>query len=715
MPNMIPAQNHRHFLLIEGELEDCLAYFLNLSQALENPLLVASDITIFDHLAQDSNQQEQAMSVIPSGKLKQQLGQSHEAVFMDIEQGLSANAISLIAGTVKGGGLFVLSLRRLSHWLTQEDSEQARYLPWPLTQEEAKPYFKRYFLDKLALSSVKHITLVQGQLPESPLPKLAKNNIALSVTQEQTDLINQVKTFAHVAVQNRNIKSSQLIIAHRGRGKSTALGMALAQLTNSALAIRFAITGPNKAALGQLEASYHRALNDQTSALNPLFLSPDSLIHSPKTLDLLIVDEAAALPLPMLKALFEGYHQLIFSSTDHGYEGAGKGFGIKFTDYLKQESQKVERLTLNEPVRWAQGDKLEAFIDALLLLDNTVTINMTTRLSNSLEIQQIKHGGWFQNNDLLRDCFTLLVSAHYQTSPDDIRWILDDPSVDTWILKDHDQIVSTAILTKEGQLDETLALDVARGTRRPRGHLLPQSLLAHEGHLDAGKHSYWRISRIASQNLQQNQGHASRLLSAISDAGKEADLDFICSSFAANYDVLNFWQKNGFICIRLGTTRDQASGCYSVMMIKPLNQKAQLTANVYQRHYLSNTGHNLVKDYPDIEAQLAQELLYQGPYYLDSKTDSNEPFKQIENDKDKQDLMFFAHHHRPYATIRAQLYRRYTALGYDVKSADGEQGIRLLREAVTQPIRTADFTQFQLNSKKAIDKALRRAVAQYLL
>jgi|GEM_PF-1089014 len=723
MTDMIPAQNHRHFYLIEGELADCLGYFFSLSQALKKPLLVASDTRIFETGSGDANKQRQDITVIPNSKLKQQLGQSHEAVFMDIEQGLSANAISLIAGTIKGGGLFVLSLRHLSRWLAQEDAEQARYLPWPLTVKNAKPYFKQYFLETLRLSGNPHIKLDQGQLPVKALSRLAHNNSPLSATPEQVDLINRVQSFADKSIHNKNhqLTSSQLIIAHRGRGKSTALGMALAQLTNTNMAIHFAITGPNKAALAQLESSYHRELNDKTRAPSALFFSPDSLIHMPTRLDLLIVDEAAALPLPMLKALFERYHQLIFSSTDHGYEGAGKGFTIKFTDFLKQVSQHHENLTLNEPIRWAKGDKLEAFIDTLLFLhygDNLCNVNklkVNTKSSNPLETLCIKHGGWSLNTRLLNDCFTLLVSAHYQTSPDDIRWILDDPSVNTWILKDQDKIVSTAILTEEGQLDESLAIDVARGTRRPRGHLLPQSLLAHEGHLDAGKHSYWRISRIASQSLQQNLGHASHLLASIFHAGSMANIDFICSSFAASYDVLNFWQKNGFICIRLGTTRDQASGCYSVMMIKALNPRAQLKADLYQQHYLSNTKLNLAKDYPDINAELTQKLLHQAPNAVSPNADTNTSFKQIEDDKDRQDLALFAHHHRPYATIRAQLYRRYIAQGYDVEGVDGEQGIRLLREALTKPIRESDFTQFKLNSKKAIDRALRHAVAQHLI
>ncbi len=41
-----------------------------------------------------------------------------------------------------------------------------------------------------------------------------------------------------------------------------------------------------------------------------------------------------------------------------------------------------------------------------------------------------------------------------------------------------------AIVTSEGQLTNELSQAVLEGTRRPRGHLIPQSLLAHEGHKD---------------------------------------------------------------------------------------------------------------------------------------------------------------------------------------------------------------------------------------
>ncbi|EAQ67796.1 hypothetical protein MED121_17754 [Marinomonas sp. MED121] len=708
MPDINPAQHHRHFLLLEGDLDACLAYFFSLSKNARQPILAAPDLDVFNPI---KHPKLETCLRIPNKNLKQVLGQSHEAVFLDIEEGLSASAISLIAGTIKGGGVLVLSLRNQETWFNQEDIEQAKYLPWPLTSKDALANFKHVFWHKLNSSHVQLRKVSANDLPDSPLPKIAANQ-GLVATDEQTKLIQALVEFslnAHAKKKaNQPVFSSRLIIAHRGRGKSTALGIALAKIHQTKGDIKLAITGPNKAALTQVELSYQKALQAETH--KGLFYSPDSLIHTPQDIDVLIVDEAAALPLPMLKALFEHYHQLVFSSTDHGYEGAGKGFGLKFKTYLKTKSQSFEQLELTKPIRWQSDDPLEAFINQLLLQQDSDS-PQTNAVHKAPLYQQIHHKDWQKYYLSLESCFNLLVSAHYQTSPNDIRWILDDPSVNTWLMKDQNQLISTAIISEEGLLEATLAKAVAEGIRRPRGHLLPQSLLAHEGHLDAGDYSYWRISRIASQSHLQQQGYASKLLTKIGQTGIEDKIDFLSASFAATFDVVNFWQKNGFICVRLGTARDQASGCYSVMMLKPLNSKAEQQACLYHAFYLSNLKQNLERDYPEIDGKLAQALKQNSASHYQFSPLEMSTFKALEAAKDIQDLNLFAHHHRPYETIRAQLYRSVIAK----KEMGQAQEMALLEEAALKPIRAANFTQFNLLSKKAIDKALRQSVALNLL
>jgi len=53
--------------------------------------------------------------------------------------------------------------------------------------------------------------------------------------------------------------------------------------------------------------------------------------------ELLVIDEAAAIPLPLVKNMFGSY--LVFiSSTVNGYEGTGRSLSLKLIDSLRKQS-----------------------------------------------------------------------------------------------------------------------------------------------------------------------------------------------------------------------------------------------------------------------------------------------------------------------------------------------------------------------------------------
>ncbi len=132
---------------------------------------------------------------------------------------------------------------------------------------------------------------------------------------------------------------------------------------------------------------------------------------------------------------------------------------------------------------------------------------------------------------------------------------------------------------------------------------------------------------------------------------QQQKIDFLSTSFAVTTETLSFWQKNGFLCVRLGTAKDQASGSYSVMMLKPLNENAQTKTLIWHQYYLTNLAINLPRDYPDISIDLAKKL--RNTPLKESKFSTLTTF----TNKDRKDLHLFTHHHRPYLTIRAQLTR----------------------------------------------------------
>lgn len=69
----------------------------------------------------------------------------------------------------------------------------------------------------------------------------------------------------------------------------------------------------------------------------------------------LLIDEAAAIPTPLLQRLIAAFPHVLMTTTVQGYEGTGRGFLLKFCTALPD--CRIHRL--DRPLRWASGDPLE--------------------------------------------------------------------------------------------------------------------------------------------------------------------------------------------------------------------------------------------------------------------------------------------------------------------------------------------------------------------
>jgi N-acetyltransferase 10 len=56
--------------------------------------------------------------------------------------------------------------------------------------------------------------------------------------------------------------------------------------------------------------------------------------------ELVVIDEAAAIPLPLVKAML-GPYLVFMASTINGYEGTGRSLSLKLLDQLRQQSVKA--------------------------------------------------------------------------------------------------------------------------------------------------------------------------------------------------------------------------------------------------------------------------------------------------------------------------------------------------------------------------------------
>lgn len=85
---------------------------------------------------------------------------------------------------------------------------------------------------------------------------------------------------------------------------------------------------------------------------------------------MLVIDEAAAIPLPLVKALISGPHMSFLSSTINGYEGTGRSLSLKLLKQLRQntpsetgdnlalKSHTLHEVTLDESIRYKNGDQV---------------------------------------------------------------------------------------------------------------------------------------------------------------------------------------------------------------------------------------------------------------------------------------------------------------------------------------------------------------------
>jgi tRNA(Met) cytidine acetyltransferase len=727
------VDKHRHCFLLKGSINEVLSDFLRLCEHFSTPLICAHDVAQYDQLNLPSLRKS-LFRTCSFKQARQELGQTNDAVLIDLTQGVSASALAILSGTVRGNGVFAIALPN-KNWLSIVDQDLPRYLPWPFESEQIESNFKFFLLNHLHrdTSPFKTINSYAKQQNQTPSKRAKIQALpALDLIEENAPLTKE-QAEAQSCLFEKKAKS-YVLIAPRGRGKSTLLGDSLARMLQAGKKV--ALTAPNQSAIQTLRNRFEHVLKeaflDSEAILNPElpFFAPDALLANDTHWDMLFVDEASMIPVPLLVALNKKAEHCLFSTTDYGYEGAGKGFGIRFYRYLEaQSTQKtlsVQSLTLSLPIRWGGNDPLENWINDCFFLTPNQELETSRIHSDNLvkshTYKAITGAEWLTQPDLLSRTFQLLVNAHYQTSPDNLRWILDDPSVYAYLSLQGSTVNSVAIVTEEGQLPDELSRAVLQGTRRPRGHLIPQSLLAHEGIEDAGQYRYWRISRIATQESKQNKGLASQLLNHIETVAKRsfvrnntmkdhsiqdtAPCDFLSTSFAATTEVIAFWLKNGFIPVRLGTTKDQASGCYSLMMIKPLSKIAQKKASIWHQDYLANLAINLSRDYKDIDTELAEAL--------NNNASDKRELGNIFTEKDRNDLTLFMDHHRPYLTVRAQLTRLVRqAIAHKTLIASNRNYL-LLNTVISQSTGEIDFTAFGLKTKKQVEKHLKLVVNELL-
>ncbi|WP_342609358.1 GNAT family N-acetyltransferase [Vibrio tritonius] len=525
----IAKQNNGRFgVVLEHDIESAKALCLQFSEVIGEQHVFALG-TSFD---------ESRVLQLESHQGQQLLGRECQLLIWNLSAPWDANSFSAALGTLCGGGL-LLFVGRLA---------------------------MNHSGDKWLSNQLKALLYV-GESRQSALPELNKFDYDVRFEQ-QHQVISLIKK-----VISGHRKRPLILTADRGRGKTSALGIASAQLMQERQ-IHIIVTAPSSKAVQPLYKHLLSALPSATRSKDIVtfgesslrFMAPDHILLDKPECDLLIVDEAAALPIPILQAFVEHYHRMVFSSTINGYEGCGRGFTLKFQSWLAQHRPSYRAFHINQPIRWANNDFLEAWQKQTFLLD--YDLKPIALDDSELRYLPLDKHSLLTSPETLQNVFSILVNAHYQTSPNDLFQLLADSNTVVWIAMQADTIVGCLMAVKEGGLDNKTVEQICQGKRRPKGHLAAVSIANQVGITLAALQTSYRIMRIAVHPSVQSHGIGSQLITKFCQSAK---VDFVTTSFGVTEPLLKFWSLTGFEPIRLGTKRDQASGCHSLLMVKSVS------------------------------------------------------------------------------------------------------------------------------------------------
>lgn len=601
-------QNHRQLLRLQGDLDWCFTLTQKIIADLQRPYFWCGACPIASN----------------SFSYKEILGQETSLLVINAHQAFDGNQFAAAEGTLRGGGLLIL----LSPPDIPGDDLFYHYISAQLEH-----------YNFLTLSQDQPLPCFTNTPPADNGPIADKKN-ALNLSEQNNAVQEIIKTVTG------HRRRPLVLTANRGRGKSAALGIAAAQLLIDFRVKKILVCAPNKQATTTLFRHANLILKPahKQSGITTIdqgsieFIAADTLLDEYPQCDLLIIDEAAALPVPTLEALVIHYSRVVFATTLHGYEGSGRGFALRFQKRLTELAPQWRKLHLSQPIRFAENDPLEAFTLGTICLTEAVAKQPVYKTQEKLHFEKLTPAELLADKTLLQSLFSLLVLAHYQTKPSDLEKLLNDSSMHIFIARQQGQILGVALIKEEGNFEPSLCEQIWQGSRRLPGHLIAQSLTFHSRFQNAASHSYARIQRIAIHPGCQKRGIGKQFIRHLIDWTKKEAFDHLCVSFGVTADLLSFWQEHHFVTLRIGLSQDASSGTHSVIMNFPLSKKAHLLHKLIVQQFRQQLPTQLSRHLQHLDTGVVLKLLLTSniaqskqPSLL-SYTQGHLPYEFIEHD-----------------------------------------------------------------------------------
>ncbi|XP_069680446.1 RNA cytidine acetyltransferase isoform X2 [Periplaneta americana] len=527
------------------------------------------------------------------------LGNTYGMCVLQDFEALTPNLLARTVETIEGGGLIILLLQSVTslkqlYAMTMDVHERYR------TEAHGNVVgrFNERFL--LSLASCARCLVVDDQLtvlpisshnlqvepvgkPDSPPSEqeLADLKESLRDTQPVSVLVNLCKTVDQAkallkfveAIAEKTLRSTVSLTAARGRGKSAALGLAMAGAVAFGYSNIF-VTSPSPENLNTLfefvfkgfdALEYQEHLDyDLIQSTNPEFnkaivrvnifrdhrqtiqyIHPTDA-HKLGQAELLVIDEAAAIPLPYVKSML-GPYLVFLASTINGYEGTGRSLSLKLLQQLRTQAAPIgaaadksknqsaatgralHEVVLNESIRYKPGDKVEKWLNDLLCLDATSVQPILSGCPppENCDLYYINRDTLFcfhkASEAFLQRLVSLYVASHYKNSPNDLQMMSDAPAHHLFCLlgpvdpnqKSLPEVLVVIQVCLEGQVSKGSIVDGLSRGKRASGDLIPWTVAQQYQDQDFPMLSGARIVRIATHPDYQGMGYGSRALTLL--------------------------------------------------------------------------------------------------------------------------------------------------------------------------------------------------------
>ncbi|KXH48293.1 hypothetical protein CSAL01_05658 [Colletotrichum salicis] len=544
------------------------------------------------------------------------LGQTFGMCILQDFEAMTPNILARTIETVEGGGLVVLLLKGMSslkQLYTMSMDIHSRYRTEAHDDVVAR-FNERFILSLggcdscLVIDDEMNVLPISGGKGVVKLPPTDKDLNKTEAEQELEDMkeslqdtqpVGSLVTLAKTtdqakalltfvdAIAEKTLRSTVTLTAARGRGKSAAMGVAVAAAVAHGYSNIF-ITSPSPEnlktlfefvfkgfdALGYADHADYSIIQSTNPDFNKAivrvnihrahrqtiqYIRPQDA-HVLGQAELVVIDEAAAIPLPLVRKLM-GPYLVFMASTINGYEGTGRSLSLKLIKQLReqsrpgaktgedtevadrttgkaskdqgssQSSRSLREITLSEPIRYAQGDSVEKWLNKLLCLDATLPKAKASAQGcpdpSQCELLKVNRDTLFSFHPIpekfLQQMVALYVASHYKNSPDDLQLMSDAPAHELYVL---------IAPTSDGKLPEPLCViqvalegkisrqsvinQLSRG-QRPSGDLIPWLVSQQYQDDEFASLSGARVVRIATNPEYVSMGYGTKALQLLTD------------------------------------------------------------------------------------------------------------------------------------------------------------------------------------------------------